>query len=257
MTLFGGFGGTVCWPLSALLMQAWGWRGACLVYAAVHLLIALPAILRVVPAAPSTGLTGQAGAAGTPSSARPRHETAILLLLGTALTIIAGIGSIVLVHLLIFLQARGLSPVEAVAIGTLFGPAQVGARLVERIFGSRYHPFWTLAAAGALMAVGLLLLAAAAPILGLAVCLYAAGYGISWIARGTVPLAVFGAQRFPRIMGRLAFPSLIGQALAPVLGAWWVERRRVDEMLIGLAAAALLNLLLIFWAWRVCRQLRA
>ena len=58
VTLFGGFGGTVCWPLSALLMQAWGWRGACLVYAAVHLLIALPAILRVVPAAPSTGLTG-------------------------------------------------------------------------------------------------------------------------------------------------------------------------------------------------------
>ncbi len=257
VTLFGGFGGTVCWPLSALLMQAWGWRGACLVYAAVHLLIALPAILRVVPAAPSTGLTGQAGAAGTPSSARPRHETAILLLLGTALTIIAGIGSIVLVHLLIFLQARGLSPVEAVAIATLFGPAQVGARLVERIFGSRYHPFWTLAAAGALMAFGLLLLATAAPILALAVCLYAAGYGISWIARGTVPLAVFGAQRFPRIMGRLAFPSLIGQALAPVLGAWWVEHRGVDEMLIGLAAAALLNLLLIFWAWRVCRQLRA
>ena len=90
-----------------------------------------------MPAAPSTGLTGQAGAASTPSSARPRHETAILLLLGTALTIIAGIGSIVLVHLLIFLQARGLSPVEAVAIGTLFDPAQVGARFVERILGSR------------------------------------------------------------------------------------------------------------------------
>ena len=29
LTLFGGFASTVCWPLSAFLVEAVGWRGAC------------------------------------------------------------------------------------------------------------------------------------------------------------------------------------------------------------------------------------
>ncbi len=74
------------------------------------------------------------------------------------MSIAAGIGSIVVVHLLIFLQARGVDFATAVTLGTIFGPAQVGARLVERVFGNRYHPIWTMVASCALMAIGLLLL---------------------------------------------------------------------------------------------------
>ena len=46
----------------------------------------------------------------------------------------------------------------AVSLGTLFGPAQVGARVVERLFGGRYHPIWTMIGSCALMASGLVLL---------------------------------------------------------------------------------------------------
>lgn len=35
LTLFGGFARTVCWPLSAFLVETCGWRGTCLVYAAL------------------------------------------------------------------------------------------------------------------------------------------------------------------------------------------------------------------------------
>jgi MFS family permease len=49
LTLFGGFASTVCWPLSAFLANAFGWREACLVYAAMHLVVALPLQL-VMPA---------------------------------------------------------------------------------------------------------------------------------------------------------------------------------------------------------------
>lgn len=28
LTLWGGFASTVCWPLSTLLVETWGWRGA-------------------------------------------------------------------------------------------------------------------------------------------------------------------------------------------------------------------------------------
>ena len=51
------------------------------------------------------------------------------------------------------------------------------------------------------------------------IVIYGAGYGVSWIGRGTLPLALFGPVRFPRLMGKLAFPSLIVQALAPSAGA--------------------------------------
>ena len=67
---------------------------------------------------------------------------------------------------------------------------------------------------------------------------YAAGYGIMWIARGTLPLALFGAERYPVLMGRLAFPSLIVQALAPFAAALVVERYGIDAMVAGLTVIA-------------------
>ena len=113
---------------------------------------------------------------------------------------------------------------EAVTLGTLFGPAQVGARFVERIFGERYHPIWTMVVSCGLMAAGLvLLLVVTFPILAVAIVIYAGGYGIMWIARGTLPLALFGPNRYATLMGRLAFPSLIVQALAPSAGALVIE----------------------------------
>ena len=163
----------------------------------------------------------------------------IFALLAAVLSIAAGIGSIVVVHLLIFLQARGVDFAVAVSLGTLFGPAQVGARVVERLFGSHYHPVWTMIASCTLMAVGLLMLYGAVPALLIVILLYGAGYGISWIGRGTLPLALFGPVRFPRLMGKLAFPSLIIQALAPSAGALLIEakRRERDHRRIDAACA--------------------
>ena len=61
--------------------------------------------------------------------------------------------------------------------------------------------------------------------LALTILIYGGGYGIMWIARGTLPLALFGPERYATLMGRLAFPSLIVQALAPSLGALLIEQR--------------------------------
>ena len=181
------------------------------------------------------------------------NETRIFVLLALVQSIAAGIGSIVVVHLLIFLQARGVDFAAAVALGTLFGPAQVGARVVERVFGARYHPIWTLIAAGALMAAGLALLLGGFSLLSLVILVYGAGYGITWIARGTLPLALFGPVRFPRLMGKLAFPSLIVQAGAPSAGALLIEANGADTTIGVLAAFAAINLVLIGMLWAACR----
>jgi len=182
------------------------------------------------------------------------NETLVFALLAVVLSIAAGIGSIVVVHLLIFLQARGVDFATAVTLGTLFGPAQVGARVVERLFGSRYHPIWTMIASCTLMAIGLLLLLGAVPTLLLVIVLYGAGYGISWIGRGTLPLALFGPVRFPRLMGKLAFPSLIVQALAPSAGALMIEARGSDATIAALTLLAVINVVLIGLLWWRCRK---
>jgi MFS family permease len=256
LTLFGGFASTVCWPLSALLAESFGWRGACLVYAGLHLVVALPLQLAVMPprAKTPTGAPDGAVAAATPQHGAPRaQERLTFALLALVLTISAGIGSIMVVHLLIFLQARGAEFALAVTLGTLFGPAQVGARVVERVFGARYHPIWTMVASCLLMAVGMGLLFGGFPLLLMTIVLYGAGYGIMWIARGTLPLALFGPERYATLIGRLAFPSLIVQALAPSAGAWLVERYGVDATMAVLTGFALLNVALVAVLWTVCR----
>ncbi len=251
LTLFGGFASTICWPLSAFMIDHVGWRSACLIYAALHLFVMLPLQVSVVRA-PEKVRSGHNGENVSGETSRIDNETLIFVLLAVVLSIAAGIGSIVVVHLLIFLQARGVDFALAVTLGTIFGPAQVGARVVERLFGNRYHPIWTMIASCMLMAVGLLMLFGAVPALVLVILLYGAGYGISWIGRGTLPLALFGPARFPRLMGKLAFPSLIVQALAPSAGALMIEARGSDATIGVLTLLALINVVLIGVVWRLC-----
>jgi hypothetical protein len=255
LTLFGGFASTVCWPLSAFMIEHAGWRGACLIYAGLHLLLSLPLQMAVVRPAQASGVAAPGAADASTPGEPPRiaHEGLIFALLALVLSLAAAIGSIVVVHLLIFLQAKGVDFAVAVGLGTLFGPAQVGARVVERLFGARYHPIWTMIGACGLMALGLVLLWAGFPFLILTIVIYGAGYGVSWIGRGTLPLALFGPLRFPQLMGRLAFPSLIVQALAPSAGALLIEAAGADAAIAALTVLAMLNLGLIGMLWRLCR----
>lgn len=255
LTLFGGFASTVCWPLSAFMIDHVGWRIACLIYAGLHLAVALPLQMAVVRQAPARVVPDKAqddpDRPAEPS--RIENETLIFSVLAVVLSISAGIGSIVIVNFMIFLQARGVDYAVAVSLGTLFGPAQVGARVVERLFGNRYHPIWTMIASCSLMAIGLIMLLGYFPILLLIILLYGAGYGISWIGRGTLPLALFGPLRFPRLMGKLAFPSLIVQAAAPSIGAWLIEISGPNATIGLLTAMALINVVLIGVLWLTCR----
>jgi hypothetical protein len=254
LTLFGGFASTVCWPLSAFMIEHAGWRSACFIYAALHLAVALPLQMAVVRRAPATHADAESAKSAAADTAPIAHERTIFALLAVVLSLAAGIGSIVVVHLLIFLQARGVEAAVAVGLGTLFGPAQVAARGVERLFGNRYHPIWTMIGSVGLMAVGLVLLFSGFPFLVLVILLYGAGYGISWIGRGTLPLALFGPVRFPRLMGKLAFPSLIVQALAPSAGALAIEATGAHVAIGALTALAFVNVALIGVLWWLCRQ---
>lgn len=246
LTLWGGFASTVCWPISAFLDAHLGWRGACLAYAAIQAFACVPLLMASVPAAPARRADG-APRTRPPVALHGRERTAFLLLAGIV-TLAGTIASTMSVQVLALLQARGLGLAEAVAAGALIGPAQVFARVIEQLSGGRHHPLWTMSWAVGLIGIGLILLAAGFPLVAAALVAYGAGNGIFSIAKGTVPLALFGAPSYPALAGRLARPALLAQALAP-LGAAYLLSMGGPAAVLGalvalwLGAAALLGVL--------------
>jgi len=257
LTLWGGFASTVCWPLSAYLVEHLGWRGTCMVYAAIQAVVCLPLHAFVLPGAGTVAPDGTSRASGSRRLegtvlSRDRRMQAFILL-AVVLTLGSVITSMIAVHLLTFLQARGLELAAAVALGALVGPSQVGARVVEMAFGRRYHPIWTMTASTVLMACGVALLLLGLPILAIALALYGAGNGIGSIARGTLPLALFGPQGYASLMGKLVMPSLLAQALAPSLGAILIEWNGSGAALAFLTGLAALNIGLVGVLWVLAR----
>jgi predicted MFS family arabinose efflux permease len=237
LTLFGGFASTVCWPVSAWLVETLGWRGACFAYAVLHLGAALPAYLFLLPGTDrlrSDPAVRQGSRPGQPTSLAGQRTA--FPLLAAIIIIASAITSLMSVYVLEILQARGLELAAAVALGALIGPAQVGARAIEITLGRYYHPLWTMIAAMALMAAGLSLMTANLPLMAIPLVLYGAGIGIKSIARGTVPLALFGAADYPLVIGKLAFASLLAQAAAPFAGAFLMERGGPNTTLVVVAA---------------------
>jgi MFS family permease len=256
VTLYGGFASTVCWPLSSLLVEHLGWRGACFVYAAIQAGLSLPTYLMVLPrAAPVAGTQAE----GSPRTAMrlARDEVPSFVVLAAIVTIAAAILAMMGTHLLALLQAKGMTLSTAVTLGMLIGPSAVGARMIETTLGRYYHPIWTMTASALLTAAGALLLLGYFPFAALAIILYASGNGIGSIARGTLPLALFGAARYPVLMGRLALPLLIAMSIAPYIGALALEAGGPNSTIAIIAALAVTNVLLIALLWRTTWGLQA
>lgn len=253
LTLFGGFASTVCWPLSAFLVEHGGWRIACLSYAAIHLAICLPLHLRMIPPSPP--------AAPAPTKDRSKEASAAgrtrarFILLASILTLAAMIASMLSVHLLTLLQLRGVGLAAAVGLGALVGPSQVGARVAELLIGrNRHHPIWTMLTSVSLLAAGIWLLLASQTFVALALILYGAGNGIHTIARGALPLVLFDPQQYAALMGKLATPSLIVQAAAPSIGALLLGMGGGNLVLIALAVGATVNVWLCACLLAVVRR---
>jgi MFS family permease len=243
VTLFGGFASTVCWPLAAALVGPLGWRGACFAFALLHVLVALPLYAIFVPRKEGAATSGPAPAAVADVRLRP-DEVATYALLVLILTIGSAILSNVGTHLLTLLLDGGVELAVAVALGAIVGPSQVGARVIEMFVGRRHHPVWTLVASVALLAVAALMLFLEFPLLGVAIALYGIGNGIGSIARGTVPLALFGAERYAVLMGRIALPYMIAMAVSPFLGGAFFQHGGARWTFGLIAGLAVLNVAL-------------
>lgn len=211
VTLWGGFASTVCWPLTAYLVSVSGWRATCLIFAAIHLLIALPIHLWLMPGNGDR----DAKSADAPPVIRMPGRRLLFWLIAASLVLTSVIVTVISVHLIPVLQGFGYSAAAAVALGALIGPSQVAGRVIEFALGRRLHPLWSTLLAAMMMAAGASVLTLNLQFAAIAIVAYAMGAGVSYIVRGTLPLVMFGSEGYATLMGNLVMPSLIAQALAP------------------------------------------
>ena len=244
ITLFAGFASTVSWPVSTFLNGALGWRETVLVWAAVNLVISLP-LNRVLLPLPARPLAHTA-AAGPPSIGwKPYKEMLLLAFVFAAVWFVTGAMASQLPTLL---ERAGSTPVEAVAAAALVGPAQVVARLAEFLIMRRIHPLISARIAALLHPIGVGVFVLIGPMAASAFAvLYGAGNGLLTIARGTVPLAVFGPHGYGERTGLLGAPARAAQAFAPLLFGLLLDAMGTSVVFVSaaLCLAALFALLLL------------
>ena len=242
ITLFAGFASTVGWPLTAWGLETIGWRNTCFAWAAAHILIGLPINWFMLP--PVAGAKAAIAAAIKPHI--PLDRTMILLAFAFAAA--WSVTGAMAAHLPRILESAGATSLQAVAAGALIGPAQVAARIFEAGFLSRYHPLVSGRLACLTHPIG-------AAIIGLAgggaasvfAVFHGTGNGILTIARGTMPLAIFGPKDYAYRLGIIGAPARIAQAGAPLAFSLLIDvmGSRILIVSSALSLSALLALCLL------------
>jgi predicted MFS family arabinose efflux permease len=241
ITLIAGFASTVGWPLSTLGLETIGWRETCFAWAIAHLVIGLPLNLSLPRAIQPAD--GDAPAA-KPNIPLDRAMVLIAFAMAAAWTVTAAMA----VHLPRLMQAFGATPAQALFAGMMIGPAQVAARVFEAGFLSRFHPLASARLACITHPIGALTIAlfggGAAAAFAL---LHGSGNGILTIARGTLPLAIFGPNNYAYRLGLIGAPSRICQAFAPLLFGLLIDvlGRAVLVVSASLSLSALVALMLL------------
>lgn len=238
LTLAGGFASTVSWPATQFLIDKVGWRGTYLVYAALLVGLAAPLHAFALPREHASATVRGATSDRAAKIPAPAHGLTFLLV-ATGFAAYAFVPSALSAQLLAIFQRFGLSAATVVAIGMLFGPSQVVARICELSFARRLDPIWTARFAVGLLISAFVLLAVlpfSATVAAMFAVMFGMANGLLTIARGTVPLALFGASGYGRLMGRIGGPYLVVQALAPVV-LTYVADRVSDAAGLGLVAA--------------------
>jgi predicted MFS family arabinose efflux permease len=245
ITLIAGFASTVGWPLSTAIESWQGWRTTCFEWAGLHILVGLPLNLSLPDVATrhQTGLTGSAQPVSEGSKAVPLRSS-VLLALVFALTWF--ISTAMAAHLPSLLGASGVGVSAALVAGALIGPAQVAGRLLEFGVLRRAHPLLSARIASVMHPLGAVALVVfGAPVAFAFALMHGAGNGILTIAKGTLPLALFGPQGYGERQGLLMVPARLAQALAPWLFGLCVERLGSGALWVSAALGA--SVFLALW----------
>jgi predicted MFS family arabinose efflux permease len=261
LTLFGGFASSVFWPIGHYLSQGVGWRNTLLIYAALNLLVCLPLHWYGLSRREAASAAEASDSNASPAKPADPPLEGTGRVIGIAL--FAGIMSInsfvfgaLSIHLVPVLEATGLAAAAAVWLASLKGVAQVGGRIVEMTWWRKLHPLSVARIALSLLPLSFMLLIAGGSSFAMALAFtltMGASQGIVTIVRGAVPLALFGAKGYGAVLGLIATPILLVNALSPPVYALIVDTwgpRAGEAVLFGGAVVGFLGMEATAWWFR-------
>ncbi|WP_337187272.1 MFS transporter [Phenylobacterium sp.] len=226
VALIGGLGSTLGWPLTAGFAEAFGWRGACFAWAGVQLLFCLPLSAWLCPR--TRGGPRHDAATGAVRWDRTMIQLAVLFACAWF------VSTCMSAHLPRLLAHFGLTITQAAAAAGLVGVAAVSVRFLEFTVLRRLNPVATTRAATLMHPAGVLgLLAAGGQAGGAALALgQGAGNGMLAVAKGVLPLSLYGDRDYAYRSAILGRPALIAQVFGPTVFALALERSPTGAVLM-------------------------
>ena len=243
LLLLSGFSSTISWPLTTYLSGHLGWRGTCLLFAGAHLILCTAIHAGLLRGRPMPSIRDDRPSP-TPDAIVPAsRERPAFLLTALALSLAGFVSWGLPLQAVEILTAFGHPTETAVWVAALMGPSQVLARIAEVAFGHRAGILNVGLVSAAMMPVAVLIPMMADHSVSAAI-LFIVGYGVSagamTIVRSVLPLALFGRERYARLIGQLALPQNAAFALSPVVFASVMSASGPKAVLLLSLAVALL-----------------
>jgi predicted MFS family arabinose efflux permease len=257
LTLFGAFASTVFWVIGHYLNEAQGWRQTLALFAVINLAICLPLIWVGLARREEPGADTSAAAQAASSADGPPLEGGMrivaMALFALVMSLNGFVFAVVTVQLVPLLEAAGLATAAAVWVASMKGFAQFGGRIVEIVFGRNLRAMTVARIAIGVLPLSFALLLGAHGSLYVIIAftlLMGASQGVITIVRGAVPLALFGPSGYGAVLGMLATPVLIVNAISPTVFAMIVDRWGWHSAQIVLVAVSASSFLAIEWMSR-------
>lgn len=226
ITLFGGVASTIFWPLTLWFYTRFGWEASWVILGIATLLISVPLHYY--------GLRGplrdldapkQATSVDWPELRGEARKRGMFWMVVSFLFSGYLIGAVMTLWVT-NVQDLGHSAALAAIAGAVIGPFKTVGRFFEMVVSRNMYPLVTYIMAMGLMLSGfvtLLIVGFTVPGIMLAAALYGMGDGIKTIARGTLPLALFGQRGYGARLGWISFLSMGVNASAPFVFAWLTQ----------------------------------
>lgn len=220
VSLIGSLGSSLGWPLTLWFEQHLGWRGACFAWMAVHLFVCLPLTSWIVP-----HVTGGAHRADAEGSAEPVRWDRRMVQMAVLFSCAWFISTAMSTHLPRLLVASGLTPAKAAGTAALVGLAAMSVRLAELTVLRRFAPLMATRVATLMHPLAALFLVVLGPVAAPALALgQGAGNGMLTVAKGVLPLSLFGSTGYAYRSALLSRPAQFAQIGGPVLYGLVLER---------------------------------
>ncbi len=223
ITLFGGVASTIFWPLTLWLYNSLDWSQTWVVLGVSYLVVTVPihALLLNGPERDpeKATTTGQADWPELTGVARRRGMLWMVISFVFSGYLMGAVMTLWVTNV----QDLGHTAAMAALAGAVIGPFKTVGRFFEMVISRNMYPLFTYALALGLMFSGfaaILSLGFTLPGILLGAALYGMGDGIKTIARGTLPLALFGAKGYGARLGWIAFVQMGVNASAPFVFAW-------------------------------------